>query len=73
MKKYKYFISFTANGMSITGNSEYVTKNQIKSIKDIHKVEEGLIKEFNLSDCKLLNYKLLDIEVIKLEPTRKYR
>ena len=65
MKKYKYFISFTANGMSITGNSEYVTKNQIKSIKDIHKVEEGLIKEFKLSDCKLLNYKLLDIEVIQ--------
>ncbi len=65
MKKYKYFISFTANGMSITGNSEYVTKNQIKSIKDVHKVEDGLIKEFNLSDCKLLNYKLLDIEVIQ--------
>lgn len=62
MKKYKYFISFTANGMSITGNSEYITKNQIKSIKDIHKVEEGLVKEFNLSDCKLLNYKLLDIQ-----------
>ena len=65
MKKYKYFISFTANGVSIIGNSEYVTKNQIKSIKDIHKVEEGLVKEFNLSDCKLLNYKLLDIEVIQ--------
>ena len=63
MNKYKYFISFTANGMSITGNSEYITKDQIKSIKDIRKVEEGLIKEFKLSDCKLLNYKLLDIEV----------
>ena len=63
MEKYKYFISFTANGMLITGNSEYITKNQIKSIKDIRKVEEGLIKEFKLSDCKLLNYKLLDIEV----------
>ena len=65
MKKYKYFISFTANGRSFTGNSEYITKDQIKSIKDIRKVEEGLIKEFKLSDCKLLNYKLLDIEVIQ--------
>ena len=70
MKKYKYFISFTANGMSITGNSEYITKNQIKSIKDIRKVEEGLIKEFKLSDCKLLNYKLLNYKLLDIEVTQ---
>lgn len=65
MKKYRYFISFTANGMSITGNSEYTSKKQIKSMEDIRRVEEGLIKEFKLSDCKLITYKLLDIEVME--------
>ena len=63
MKKYKYFISFTANDLVITGNTEYYTKNQIKSIEDIHKIEDKLIENFKLKNCKVLNYKLLDVEI----------
>lgn len=65
MKKYKYFIVFTANGLSMTGNTEYTTNEQIKSIADIHKIEDKLVKSFNLESCKLLNYKLLNIEVVQ--------
>ena len=65
MKKYKYFISFTANGMSEIGNSECVLDHQIKSIKDIRAIEKALIEGGRLSNCVLITYKLLDIEVIQ--------
>ena len=52
MKKYKYFIVFIADGLSKTGNAEYTADNQIKSIEDIHKIEDKLVKSFNLESSK---------------------
>ena len=63
MKRYKYFISFAANGMLSIGNAECTMTKQIESIKDIREIEDGLMKDHGLVSCSLITYKLLNIEV----------
>ena len=71
MKKYKYFIVYSADSGSMTVTREYRCDKQIKSIHDIRDIEDEILKDRNMKNCQILNFKLLDIEIEGSEDSGK--